>query len=182
MAQVASLTASAAERTGAPEIFRLAPMTRDLAVMTWIALVLPAWLLGAAWLSVGLARPILTVAVGLTLLIYAGVWLYGRPAQFEVDEHALRIVWPVRRRTIPRSSVRDARILTSPEFRKEYGFGMRIGAGGLWGGFGLLKTRATTFSLWVSRTDRVVIVELDGDRPLLVTPEDPERFVARLLA
>jgi hypothetical protein len=33
-----------------------------------------------------------------------------------------------------------------------------------------------------SRTDRVVIVELDGDRPLLVTPEDPEGFVARLRA
>ena len=181
MAHAASLTASDA-RTGAPAIFRLAPMSRDLAVMTWIALVLPAWLLGAAWLSVGPARPVLMVAVGLTLLIYVGVWLAGRPTQFEIDEQALRIVWPIRRRVIPRSTVRDARIVTGPEFRSAYGWGMRVGAGGLWGGFGILKTKGTTFSLWISRSDRLVIVELDGEKPLLVTPDDPERFVARLRA
>src|SRR6476646_5725195 len=120
MAHAASLTASDV-RTGAPTVFRLAPMTKDLAVMTWIALVLPAWLLGAAWLSVGPARPVLMVAVGLTLLIYVGVWLAGRPTQFEIDEQALRIVWPIRRRVIPRSTVRAARIVTGPEFRSAYG-------------------------------------------------------------
>ena len=181
MAHAASITASDV-RTGAPAIFRLAPMSRDLAVMTWIALVLPAWLLGAAWLSAGPARPALMAAVGLTLVIYAVVWLAGRPTQFEIDEQSLRIVWPVRRRVIPRSTVRDARIVTGPEFRSAYGWGMRVGAGGLWGGFGILKTKATTFSFWISRTDRLVIVELDGANPLLVTPDDSERFVARLRA
>ena len=91
-------------------------------------------------------------------------------------------MWPVRRRVIPRGSVHDARIMTGPEFRSAYGWGMRVGAGGLWGGFGLLKTTGTTFSLWISRTDRMVIVDLDGANPLLVTPDDPERFVARLRA
>jgi hypothetical protein len=110
------------------------------------------------------------------------VWFYGRPTQFEIDDRVLRIVWPMRRREIPRHLVRDARILTGAEFRNAYGFGMRIGAGGLWGGFGLLKTKSTTFSLWISRTDRLVIVDLDGERPLLVTPEDPDGFVARLRA
>jgi len=181
MAHAASVTASDV-RTGAPAIFRLAPMTRDLSIMTWVALVLPAWLLGAAYLSVGPARPGLMVAVGLTLLVYVGVWFFWRPTQFEIDDQTLRIVWPVRRRVIPRHLVRDARILAGGEFRKQYGFGMRIGAGGLWGGFGLLKTKSTTFSLWISRTDRLVVVDLDGERPLLVTPEDPEGFVARLRA
>jgi hypothetical protein len=157
-------------------------MSRDLAVITWIALVVPAWLLGAAYMAAGVARPVLMGAVGLTLLIYAGVWLAGRPTQFEIDEQALRIVWPVRRRVIARSTVRDARIMTGPEFRSAYGFGMRVGAGGLWGGFGKLVTKATTFSLWISRTDRLVIVDLDGANPLLVTPDDPERFVERLRA
>ena len=110
------------------------------------------------------------------------MWLYGRPTQFEIDDRALRIVWPLRRREIPRRLVRDARILTGPEFRNAYGFGMRICAGGLWGGFGLLKTKSTTFSLWISRTDRLVVVDLDGERPLLVTPEEPDGFVARLRA
>jgi hypothetical protein len=57
---------------------------------------------------------------------------------------------------------------------------MRIGAGGLWGGFGLLKTERETFSMWISRTDELVIVRLRGARSLLVTPEDPRRFVASL--
>jgi hypothetical protein len=38
----------------------------------------------------------------------------------------------------------------------------------------------TTFSMWISRTDRLVLVELRGARPLLVTPETPERFVLTL--
>jgi hypothetical protein len=75
--------------------------------------------------------------------------------------------------------VTSARTITAQEFRREYGYGMRIGAGGLWGGFGLLKTGKTTFSMWISRTDRFVIVELKDARPLLITPEDPERFVAQ---
>src|SRR4029453_18789061 len=93
--------------------------------------------------------------VGLTLVIYAGVWLAGRPTQFEIDERSLAIVWPVRRRVIPRSTVHDVRIVTGREFRSAYGWGMRVGAGGLWGGFGLLKTTGTTFSLWISPPDRM---------------------------
>ncbi|MCU0242247.1 MAG: PH domain-containing protein, partial [Vicinamibacteria bacterium] len=57
---------------------------------------------------------------------------------------------------------------------------MRIGAGGLWGGFGLLKTSRVTFSMWLSRTDRFVLVSLRDTRPLLITPENPERFIAAL--
>lgn len=34
--------------------------------------------------------------------------------------------------------------------------------------------------MWISRTDRLVIVELRGARPLLATPDDPERFAAAL--
>jgi hypothetical protein len=45
------------------------------------------------------------------------------------------------------------------------------------GGFGLLKTARETFSMWISRTDEFVIVRLRGERPLLVTPTNPARFV-----
>jgi hypothetical protein len=57
---------------------------------------------------------------------------------------------------------------------------MRVGAGGLWGAFGLLKTRRETFSMWISRTDRWVLVTLKGDRPLLITPDRAEEFVAQI--
>src|SRR5262245_53550704 len=119
MAHAARVSGSASDaaRTGAPAVFRLAPMTRDLTVMTWIACVLPFWLVGAASLSSGPAKPVLVVAVWFTMLIYVCVWVYGRPTRFEIDDQVLRIVWPIRRREIPRHLVRDARILTGAEFR-----------------------------------------------------------------
>jgi hypothetical protein len=155
-------------------------MTRDVRVLTGAALVMPVALLVAASLSVPSERGGLIVVVACLSLVYASVWLAWRPTRFEVDATTLRIVWPVRVRAIPRHDVRDVTTLTGAELRDRYGCGMRIGVGGLWGGFGLLKTRARTFSMWISRTDRLVVVDLAGTRPLLLTPEDPERFVETL--
>ena len=160
--------------------FRLAPMTRDVRVLTWVALAVPVILLGAAATSVPPARVVLVFAVVCTALLYVAVWLAWRPARFDVDGDVLRLVWPVRARSIPRRAITRARTLTGPQLRAEYGLGMRIGVGGLWGGFGLLKTRTTTFSMWISRTDRLVVVDVTDGRPLLLTPDDPDRFVAAL--
>jgi hypothetical protein len=162
---------------GAPTSFRLAPMTRDVGVLTGVALAVPAALLGVE--AAGGARGLERVAVILAA-VYASVWLVWRPTRFELDAESLRIVWPLRMRTIPRRLIRGVRIVTAAELCERYGRGMRIGAGGLWGGFGLYKTRTTTFSFWISRTDRIVLVELDRARPLLVTPDDPDRFAAML--
>lgn len=161
-------------------VFPLARMTRDMSVLTGVALVLPLGLVGAALASPEPTRSILLAAVVLTALIYASVWLVWRPTRFEVDDGTLRIVWPLRSREIPRTSLGPARIVERAAFLREFGFGVRIGAGGLWGGFGLFKTRARTFSMWISRTDRVVLVEVAKARPLMITPDDPERFVATL--
>jgi len=57
---------------------------------------------------------------------------------------------------------------------------MRIGVGGLWGGFGWLYTSKGLLDFYASRTDRLVLVRLRARRPLLVTPETEERFVAAL--
>jgi hypothetical protein len=59
---------------------------------------------------------------------------------------------------------------------------MRIGAGGLWGGFGWLYTRKGLLDLYVSRTDRFVLVRRRIGRPLLLTPERDEAFVDALRA
>lgn len=159
------------------KVFRLAPMSVGLAVLTWGCFLLPALCLVAALAAPPPVRSGLFATTALMSLVYASVWFGFRPSRFELDERTLRIVWPLRARAIERVDIEDARIVSSSEFRRRYGNGMRIGAGGLWGGFGLLKTRRETFSMWISRTDRFVIVQLRGARPLLVTPEEPERFV-----
>ncbi|MBK9041059.1 MAG: hypothetical protein IPL83_18230 [Bdellovibrionales bacterium] len=81
-----------------------------------------------------------------------------------------------------KSDVLSAKIISSSEFQKEYGRGMRIGAGGLWGGFGLLKTSSRMFQMYISRTDEFVLIHFRNERPLLITPERPQHFVHRLLA
>jgi PH (Pleckstrin Homology) domain-containing protein len=165
-----------------PTVFRLAPMSRSLQGLTWALFVLTVALLYQALRSPEPTRSVLLGTVAFVGLTYASVWFVWRPTGFEIDSGVLRIVWPIRSRTIPRSAVIDVRIVNGAEFRAEYGYGLRIGAGGLWGGFGLLKMRRTTFSMWISRLDRFVIVDLRGAHPLLVTPEDPERFAALLRA
>src|SRR5262249_13219822 len=79
--------------------------------------------------------------------------------------------------------IRGATVLAKGDTRRELGFGMRIGAGGLWGGFRWLwTTRRGLLDLYVSRETDVVLVELDprAGRSLLLTPERPEAFVAPL--
>lgn len=114
--------------------------------------------------------------------IYLFVWLYMRPTLFELTDHSLDIVWPLRRRSIPFESIRSVESITGREFRKRYGLGYRIGAGGLFGGFGLYKTRKQTFQFYVTRLDYFVIVERSDAHPLMITPADPAQLAAELSA
>jgi len=162
--------------------FPLAPMSSDIRVLTGIALALPPLLALGGVLGHGPTGGILLAATILVLLIYASVWLLGRPTLFEVDHTGLRIHWPLRSRAIPAREIAGAELLSRQAFRREFGWGMRIGAGGLWGGFGWLYTSKGLLGLYISRTDRIVLVRLRTGRPLLVTPEGDERFVAALRA
>ena len=153
--------------------FPLAPMSGGILVLTVLLLAMPVGLLfAAAWTG----SPIALVPAGLFSLIHLLVWLYFRPTRFELTQDALRIVWPVRRLTVPFSGVTGVERLTRQEFRARYGWGMRVGAGGLWGGFGLIVTRKGTLRFYISRLDGHVLVHNRTTRALLITPSDPEVF------
>src|SRR6185312_9590342 len=127
------------------------------------------------------ARRGMELAASLGVAVSALVWLAFRPTRFTVDSAGLRIEWPIRVRVIPRAAIAGARVVKASDFRKAHDLKIRIGAGGLFGTFGLLKGSRETFSIWVSRSDRWVVVQLkDGERPLLLTPAHPEKFVAAL--
>jgi hypothetical protein len=162
--------------------FPLAPMSSDIRVLTWGVLALPAALVMGASAAPPPARGVLTAVSALVLALYASVWLLWRPTAFEVDVTGLRIRWPLRVRAIPAREIAEAVLLSRDAFRREFGWGMRIGAGGLWGGFGWLYTRKGLLELYVSRTDRLVLVRVRTGRALLLTPESDERFVAALRA
>ena len=73
------------------------------------------------------------------------------------------------------------RLMAWQELRSEAGWCVRVGAGGLWGGFGWLWTqRRGIVQMYISRSDRLVWIERINDRPWLITPEQPEAFVQAL--
>lgn len=160
-------------------------MSLSLRIMTWVAMIIPLSFVLVTMSAPTPARGLMGAVTAFLFLTYASVWFFWRPTRFELGEDGLRIIWPVRARFIPLHAIAGAREISSRELRDEYGYGMRIGAGGLWGGFGLLKTGKATFSMWISRTDPLVIVTLREGRPLLITPERPKQLVeaiARALA
>jgi hypothetical protein len=109
---------------------------------------------------------------------YAWVWLRFRPTRFIVHPDRLEVRWPLRRRDIFRAEISDVRVVDGHEIERAVGWGFRVGAGGLWGGFGCLGTkRRGVVQMYVSRTDRFVWIECPGAKPWLITPEHPEAFV-----
>ena len=159
------------------ESFRLARMSPFILVLTLGLLALPLALL------VGTLSGYRTLGAPALLLIagYGWVWLRFRPSRFVVDGSGLRVIWPLKRRAIARADILNARLIDRQALREEIGWGMRVGAGGLWGGFGWLWTkRRGIVQMYVSRTDRFVWIERAGGRPWLITPERPEAFVRAL--
>ncbi len=157
--------------------FRLAPMSRLILILTIGLLVLPVIFLGSA----ALARSPLLFPGVLLIVLYAWVWLRFRPSRFVVHPAGLEVIWPLKRRHIPGGSISEVRLVSKEAFQREIGWGMRVGAGGLWGGFGWLWTkRRGIVQMYISRTDGFVWIERIGDRPWLITPETPETFVRAL--
>jgi len=145
--------------------------------ITTLLLALPIALLVGA-LFAGHFLSIVALLVG---AIYSWVWLRFRPRRFVVHDHSLEVIWPLKRRTIPRADILSVRMIEREELQKEIGWGLRIGAGGLWGGFGWLWTRRRGIvQMYVSRTDLFIWIEPARGRPWLVTPERPENFVRAL--
>jgi hypothetical protein len=161
--------------------FELALMDGLIRGLTVFLLALPA-VLALAGAASGQQRPLLAVA-GLMALVYVAVWLWWRPTRFELSEDSLDIVFPARRKSTPRSAIVSARPFTVQSMRSELGFPLRIGVGGLWGGFGWLwTTRRGLVEFYVSRTDGMVFIERRGAHPLLITPADPEELLRALQA
>lgn len=159
--------------------FQLAPMSHLFAVLTFILFMIPLVFIAFALFGVDLL-----LVPGLALIpLYAWVWLRFRPTRFVVHERALEVIWPLKRRQIPRSEISALRMLDEQALQREIGWGLRVGAGGLWGGFGWLWTKNRGIvQMYVSRTDGFIWIDCKSHRPWLVTPDRPVDFVRSLKA
>jgi hypothetical protein len=151
-------------------------MCRVILILTMGLLALPVVFLASAVIEKRLGTPALFL-----IAIYAWVWLRFRPTLFVVRPGILEVVWPFKRQELQRDSISQVRLIGRRELRAETGWCMRIGEGGLWGGFGWLWTRRRGIvQMYISRTDCFVWIERTNDRPWLITPEQPEAFVHAL--
>jgi hypothetical protein len=112
-------------------------------------------------------------AAAVICVVIAGVWLLLRPRRFVVDGDRFRIEWPLRTLTIPLDQIREIGTVSGKDSLR----GVRVGAGGLWGTFGLLVGGPETVEIYVSRSDGLVRLARLNGRPLLISPEDPAKFV-----
>ena len=163
-----------------PVAFRLAPMSGLILGMTCALFLVPIGFLAAPLRDPRLTP--LALVGGAVALGYAFTWLYMRPTAFEVGPDGLDIVWPLRRRHVPRADILGAAEIRPAGLRAEFGTLLRVGVGGLWGGFGLAwSSRGRHLGLYVSRhADGFVLVRCRRSRSLLITPERPDAFVAAL--
>jgi len=161
--------------------YRLAPMSPLIRGLTLALFGIPLAFLALPFAA---SAPPPLAGVGLAVLaLFAAIWIWWRPTCFELSSEALRIVFPGRSRLVPLGDVSGCRLLTGEAFKQEFGRAMRVGAGGLWGGFGWLWTQKGGFvDFYVSRTDGFVLVERRGARHLLITPEQPEALAEQLRA
>jgi hypothetical protein len=161
-------------------VYRLAPMSGLIRGMTYTLFLVPIAFLAAPLLDPRLAP--LAFVGGVVAIGYAFIWLSMRPSAFVVTPEGLDIVWPLRRRHIPRANLVGASEVGRDDLRREFGLLLRVGVGGLWGGFGLAwSSRGEHLGLYVSRhADGFVLVRSLGTRSLLITPERPAAFAAAL--
>jgi hypothetical protein len=156
-------------------VFPLAPMSRAIRWLTIGLFAVPV-----LFLVLAIRGELPVLAFGAVLALYAAVYLFCRPSRFEVSARGLDVVFPAWIRRVPGQTIAGARELTLEDFRRELGWGVRIGVGGLWGGFGWLWTRQGLVEFYVSRTDGFVLVERNAGRPLLITPERATEMVDTL--
>ncbi len=131
--------------------FALAPMSALMWVLTAVCFALPVvfiilrtlWLVGAA-----------------LLLLYLAVWLYWRPSHFEIGGRDLVIAWPLRRERIALSNIVRASVVSRHEFHRQYGRGVRVGVGGLFGQFGFSWTSRGLVRTYISTLGPFVLLEL----------------------
>jgi hypothetical protein len=161
--------------------FKLAPMSPLILALTVALWGLPCIFILWAVFTAGPVRWTTIATVCFLLLLYGMVWVGFRPARFLITADQLKISFPARQRSFPLADLGEVQILSETEFRQKFGWALRIGVGGLWGGFGWLYTgQKGMLEFYISRSDGLVWIERRSGNDLLLTPDQPEHFIQAL--
>ena len=155
--------------------FALAPMDMLMRGLTYFLWCLLLVLIGVAVVKGGGVALIAPMIMGTA---FAGILIWMRPRAFILTGAGLRIEWPTRSLLIPRTKIVSAERIDQQTFGAEFGWPIRVGAGGFYGTFGYLWTSQGGFvDVEASRGNSGFVLIRTTDRPMLVTPDAPDRFV-----
>lgn len=169
------------ERENMNYSFKLAPMSALILSLTIALWGLPFIFLLWAIFTAGSTQKATIAIVLFLLVLYGIIWVGFRPSRFLLTENQLTLIFPARQRSFPLEDLGEAQLLSEAEFRQKFGWALRIGVGGLWGGFGWLYTgQKGMLEFYVSRSDGLVWVERRSGNDLLLTPNQPEHFIQAL--
>ena len=149
-------------------------MSMVIVVLTILVLAIPV-----TFTFIGFYRnePIILFVAAFIWLMVLWSWFWMRPSHYIIDNRSLTVVWPLRKLYVPGNDISIVRVLDRKGIKKELGLAMRIGVGGLFGGFGLLWTRRRgMMRFYITRLDYFVLIERKNYKDLLLSVEHPERM------
>lgn len=171
-----------------PGVRRFAIAPADSAYRLYTVLIVAALLAacgGAVFFAVATTGWVRVLALLAGLVIFAGTltvlaltWLYARPECFEVSPEGLKVVWPGRTRKLPRGAFAELEVLSAITM----GRCTRVfGVGGLFGSFGRHRSEYLgNLDLYITRTDRMVLLRLKNRRSIVLSPAEPDAFLAAM--
>ncbi len=123
----------------------------------------------------GRAVPIYTTVA--CLLIYLLAFTF-RPINYVVTEDEITVRRPIRNVHIKRSDVVSVELV---ERDKMTGLVRTFGIGGLFGYYGYFANSTLGRMIWyATRKDRLVLVNTKDKKKIILTPNDPGKFVTEL--
>lgn len=124
----------------------------------------------------GKSIPIITTVT--LLVIYAGTFIF-RPISYIVTTDKLFIHRLISNVTIDKTQIKSAELINRERIR---GSIRTFGVGGLFGYFGKFVNRGIGSMTWyATRRDKTVLVKTIDNRNIILTPDEPEKFVAEFI-
>lgn len=121
------------------------------------------------------AIPIITIVS--LLLIYFGTLLF-KPINYSLTNNELIIHRPLKNKNIDRNKIHSVNLIDKEELKgtiRTFGVG---GLFGYWGSFANKKIGAMTW--YATRRNNAVLIETSDNKKIILTPNEPEKFVAAL--
>jgi len=170
-------------------VYTAAPMSLHYRISTCLAIILLLLIFLVLFtVSVNLSHGVWRMVLLSITAVFAAassvfvflVWFLGKPSQFQISKAGLEILWPGRNRKLPQPAFYEVFPVSDTELGK---LRRKSCICGIFGCFGWTQSQYLgNVDAYITRKEGLVFLRLKNRRPLLLTPEQPEKFIIELAA